>query len=371
MRRNIRKLKNKIRIPRIRTRRAPRGSKQAPAFLKPALLILSAVIFVLVIVPFTITMVFIPETLPEQTADKTPKKVEKSDYDSIKKVKIPSKIKVHRNAAGKVETVAFEDYVKGVVASEMPSNFEKEALKAQAVAARTYSLSRLLRTQQSGNPAAHPGAPVCDTVHCQVYQDKARLKKVKGSSWMKSDWKKISAAVDDTKGQLMYYNGKLVEQALFHSSSGGKTENCEDVFSSAVPYLVSVESPYEDEATHKKEKTSLTISQFASKMKASYPNASFGSITGSNIKILSHSSGGRVEKVKIGGATLTGTQVRAALGLFSANFTISISKGTITFTTKGSGHGVGMSQYGANGMAKAGYGYKDILTHYYKGTKIL
>lgn len=369
MKRNLRRLKRKIRIPRVRTRHASRRARHTPPVLKPALLVLSAVIFVLVIVPFTITMVFVPETPPEKTADKTPTTAERTQQ--IKKVKAPIKIKVHRYATGKVDQVAFEDYVKGVVASEMPSNFEKEALKAQAVAARTYSLSRYLRTQQSGNPSAHPGAPVCDTVHCQVYQDKQGLKKAKGAPWMKSDWKKISAAVEETKGQLIYYNGKIVEQALFHSSSGGKTEDCKDVFTASVPYLVSVNSPYEQDATHKNEKTTFTISQFTSKMKSACPNKSFGSVTSSNIKILSHSKGGRVEKIKIGNATVTGTIVRSALGLYSSNFTISIAKGKITFTTKGSGHGVGMSQYGANGMAKAGYGYKDILTHYYKGTKVL
>lgn len=371
MRRKMKKLKNKIHIPRIRTRRRrSTGNRQRAKFLKPVLLSLLTVIFVLVIVPFTITKVFIPETpsAPEKTQDKaetTPA------GEHIKKESVPSKIRVYRNASGRTESVSFEDYVKGVVASEMPSTFEKEALKAQAVAARTYSLSRYLRAKKSGNPGSHSKAPVCDTVHCQVFQDKGDLKKAKGSKWMKSDWEKISAAVDETKGQLLYYDGKLVEQALFHSSSGGKTENCEDVFSAAVPYLVSVESPYENEATHKQENTTLSISDFAAKMKTAYPKAGFGSVSAGNIKILSHSSGGRVEKVKIGSGTATGKQVREALGLFSANFKISISDNKITFTTTGSGHGVGMSQYGANGMAKAGYGYKEILSHYYSGTVIL
>lgn len=370
MRRKIRKMRNKIHIPRVRTRRSFNfHPEMLVRFLKPLLIIHIIVIFVLVVVPFTITKVFIPEqAAPEKTADKTE---QKPVVESIKKETIPKKITVYRKSIGKTESVAFEDYVKGVVASEMPSTFEKEALKAQAVAARTYSLSKYLRAKKSGNPAAHPKAPVCDTVHCQVFQGEKNLKKVKGSKWMKSDWKKISAAVEDTRGQLMYYNGKLVEQALFHSSSGGKTENCEDVFSAAVPYLVSVESPYEDDATHKNESTSMSISEFTSKLKAAYPKISFGTVTADNIKIKSHSNGGRVEKMKVGSGTVTGIQVRQALGLYSANFKITTSKNTITFTTTGSGHGVGMSQYGANGMAKAGYNYKEILSHYYSGTVIL
>ena len=187
---------------------------------------------------------------------------------------------------------------------------------------------------------------------------------------MRSDWEKISAAVEDTKGQLLYYDGQLDQQALFHSSSGGKTENCEDVFASAVPYLVSVESPYEEDATHKKETLTLSLSEFSAKIKASYPDISFGTITSGGIKILSRSSGGRVDQMRIGNGTVTGKQVREALGLYSANFTISTGKDTITFTTTGSGHGVGMSQYGANGMAKEGYSYKEILQHYYSGTTI-
>lgn len=366
MKRKLRKMIHRIHLPKIRTRR--RSCRKWPAFLKPALLCLFAVLFSLVVIPFAVTRLFVPDPAPSvKTEDKTvPTKAEKT----VSRVSVPDKIKVYRQALRKTETVDFEDYVKGVVASEMPSTFEKEALKAQAVAARTYSLSRYLNAKKDGNPSSHKKAPVCDTVHCQVYQDKNGLKKSKGSKWMKSDWKKISTAVEETKGQLMYYDGKLVKQALFHSSSGGKTENSEDVFSAAVPYLVSVDSPYEEDATHKKETMTLSISQFSSKLKAAYPKISFGTVTSSDIEILSRSSGGRVESMKVGNGTVSGVQVRQALSLYSANFQIAISGDQITFTTTGSGHGVGMSQYGANGMAKEGRSYKEILSHYYSGVEI-
>lgn len=369
MKRSVRKRNSGRFSPRTRPHRKTDGFP----WLKPILVVMSASLFALVIAPFTITSLFTPEELPEKmpAQAKTLPKKDDVDTSNIQRESVPASITVYRSATGKTETIPFEAYVKGVVASEMPSTFEEEALKAQSVAARTYSLARYLRAKESGSPAAHSSAPVCDTVHCQVYQGKQDLKKNKGSDWMKKDWKKISTAVEDTKGQLMYYNGKLVEQALFHSSSGGKTENCEDVFAAAVPYLVSVESPYEEDATHKKETETLTISAFAEKMKRAYPGKHFGAVKASNIKIKSRSSGDRVETMKIGAASATGTQVRQALGLFSANFTISIKNGNITFTTKGSGHGVGMSQYGANGMAKAGYGYQDILTHYYSGIVVL
>lgn len=367
MKKQPRKLGRPIRSFSAGTRSRRSRDKRLP-FLKPALLLLSASVFILLIIPFTITTVLVPETVPEKTAD-LPKK--QTVADSIKKVPVPDTISVYRKTLKKTEKVSFEDYVKGVVASEMPSTFEKEALKAQAVAARTYSLAKYLKAKENGNSSSHPSAPVCDTVHCQVYQDKNSLKEIKGSKWMNSDWKKISAAVEETKGQLMYYNGKLVQQALFHSSSGGKTENCEDVFASAVPYLVSVDSPYEEKATHKKESLTLSISDFSAKMKTAFPSKSFGTVTSSNISIHSHSSGGRVEKMKVGNSSVTGVQVRQALELYSANFKISISDSKITFTTTGSGHGVGMSQYGANGMAEKGYNYKEILCHYYSGVSIV
>lgn len=273
-------------------------------------------------------------------------------------VKIPAKIKVLRTETNKVEKIDTEDYIKGVVACEMPSSFHEEALKAQAVAARTYAVAAIIDSENYGNPEAHPRAPLCDTTHCQVYKDDVKIDD------------KVKTAVDDTEGQLLYYKGKLVKQALFHSSSGGFTENSEDVFAAAVPYLVSVESPYEEKATHKNEKTALSIRDFSAKIKACYPDMDFGNITADSIKIIERSDGNSVSKIRIGNEVLSGRQVREALGLASANFTVKADDKSITFTSNGSGHGVGMSQYGADGMAREGYDYKKILSHYYSGTDI-
>ncbi|MDO4545217.1 MAG: stage II sporulation protein D [Bacillota bacterium] len=328
---------------------------------KPILLLAVSLCLLLVLTPYLLTRV-----LPgiDDAKDKA------SPDASFELVVVPDDIQVYRTETKKTETIDFEDYVKGVVSGEMPSSFHPEALKAQAVAARTYSLARVLKAEDGGNPEAHPDAPLCDSTHCQVYRSERELEALKGDSWMKDGWEKICQAVDDTEGELLYYDGQLVAQALFHSSSGGKTENSEDVFASAVPYLVSVESPYEEEATHKNEKNTFSISDFSKAIKAKYANISFGEINASNIKIISRSSGGRVEKMQIGGGIIEGRNVREALELPSANFDISISGDTITFTSSGSGHGVGMSQYGANGMAKKGYDYKKILSHYYSGTEV-
>ena len=285
-------------------------------------------------------------------------------------VDTPRKIKIYRTAGGDIESIDFEEYIMGVVACEMPSTFHEEALKAQAVAARTYSTAKIMNAEIYGNSNAHPKAPLCDTTHCQVYKNVNDLESIKGSKWMNSEWAKINSAVEDTKGQLLYYNGKLVEQALFHSSSGGKTENSEDVFASAVPYLISVESPYEEDATHRNEQTTISLNDFITKLNSYNSSINLKDVSKSTIKILKRSSGNRVEKMQVGNAYFTGRQIREAIGLPSANFSIKVSKNNIIFTSNGSGHGVGMSQYGANGMAKEGYGYKKILSHYYSGTEV-
>lgn len=319
-------------------------------------LITLLVIFSLVVLPFTIISVYPKNSIHKGSpqGNETPQ---------------VTYINVYRHASGKTEQIDFEEYVKGVVAGEMPSTFEMEALKAQAVAARTYSLSKIIRSGDGGNPN-HPSAPICDDTHCQVYRDINELKSLKSADWMATGWPRIEKAVDSTRGQLMYYQGNLVEQPLFHSSSGGRTENSEDVFVSAVPYLRSVDSPYETEATHQNDQLSFSLSTFISKIKSANPGSDFGAINKDTIKILSKSDGGRVEDIKIGSQTLSGRSLRDTLGLSSANFTVSFVEDSIVISSSGYGHGVGMSQWGANGMAKAGYDYKKILSHYYSGVEV-
>lgn len=265
---------------------------------------------------------------------------------------------------GKTVDLNLETYVAGVVAGEMPASFEIEALKAQAVAARTYALSKVNR----GNPTDHPEAPLCDGTHCQVYRSEEDLLRLKGESWIKKDWPKIRSAVNATLGQVMYYDGTLVEQPLFHSSSGGKTENSEDVFVSALPYLRSVDSLYEGEAPHQSEKISISLKTFTEKVETAYGATG---IKPDTIKILNRTEGGRVNQIQAGNQILTGRNIRDLIGLRSANFTFAFDgNNNIVFTTHGYGHGVGMSQWGANGMAQAGHSYTEILKHYYSGITI-
>ncbi len=326
--------------------------------LKPFAIVSLMVIFCLVLLPLLLVSVF-----PKAEQPPLPQKHEGA-------LTTPEYIKVYRHVSGKTETIPFEDYVKGVVAGEMPATFEPEALKAQAVAPRTYSLSKVIRSGDDGNPAAHPSAPVCDDTHCQVYRSPEELKEIKSAEWMNTGWPKIQEAVDSTKAQLMYYQGALVEQPLFHSASGGKTENSEDVFVSAVPYLRSVDSPYEAAAPHQNEQVEVALSEFKQKIKQAYPKNNLGTVNTDTVKVLERSQGGRVATMQVGNLTLKGREIREIFGLRSADFTVSVQKNTVLFITEGYGHGVGMSQYGANGMAQAGYNYLDILKHYYTGVEV-
>lgn len=277
-------------------------------------------------------------------------------------------INLYRQEDDIVVELTLEAYVAGVVAGEMPSSFEMEALKAQAVAARTYGLSKIFRAGESGNSGDHLMAPLCDGTHCQVYRSEDELLDLKGQKWMDEGWLKIKQAVATTAGQIMYYDGQIVDQPLFHSSSGGKTENSEDVFVSALPYLRSVESPYEKEAPHLNEMVSISLDTFKKKICDKHGASGLSPNT---IEIIERSDGGRVKQMRLGNIVLTGREIRDLFNLRSANFSIAFDgQENIVFTSHGYGHGVGMSQWGANGMAKEGYGYKEILQHYYQGVNI-
>lgn len=285
------------------------------------------------------------------------------------KIKTPDKVSVWLTEEKKVVNVDFEDYVERVTASEVPTSFEEEAIKAQSVAARTYVMAKILKYENK-HPESHPDAPVCDTTHCQVYKSEQDLIECHPEGWEDS-FKKLKKACKTTEGEMLYYDGELVMQPLFFSSSGGQTENSEDVFSGEYPYLVSVASPYEEEASHRNESKSFTFNKIKTALEKSFKDRTPGTLSSGNIKILSRTAGGRVEKMQIGDATYKGTEIRNALGLSSALFNISFEeKDKVVFTSNGYGHGVGMSQYGANGMAKEGYKYKEILTHYYTGTSV-
>lgn len=260
-----------------------------------------------------------------------------------------SKITVYRSN-GSVINLNMTDYLIGVVSSEMPASFNLEALKAQSVLARTYALK-----------AKQTGKKLTDTVSTQSYIDIDQMKNKWGNSF-NTYYNKIKNAVENTNGEYLSYNGNYIE-ALYHSTNNGKTESSLDVFGNYYPYLISVSSEYDKNASSYLRTISMPLDTISNKLGLSLNNDSV-------INILSYTDGGNIKEININGNNFSGKKIRELLGLRSADFDISISDNNANITTRGYGHGVGMSQYGANGMANAGYGYKDILSHYYPGTTL-
>lgn len=279
-------------------------------------------------------------------------------------------LSVYNHDTDKIMELGLEGYIVGVVAGEAPAAFEIEALKAQAVAARTYALWKRSVYAETGNPD-HPEAILCTShLHCQEWLSLEELRERHGKKWIKEYLPKIEEAVMSTKGVIMTYNMKPIEP-LYHSTSGGRTENSEDVFTTAVPYLRSVPSPYEEGSPVLVDQYKISIKDFISKLKGKYKDLKVDDKKiASEINILERSSGGNIKKIKIGNKEFTGREVRELFELRSANFTVDIRGKDIHFTTKGYGHGVGMSQWGANGMAKQGSTFSEILKHYYQGVTL-
>lgn len=260
-------------------------------------------------------------------------------------------VEVIRSDTQKTESVPLEEYVAGVVAAEMPASFEKEALKAQAVAARTFILTETLK-----------GQDVTDTVDDQVFKDEDDQKKMWGADFKKNK-AKIEEAADETEGEVLVYDGQPITAAFF-SSGNGQTENAEEYWQSAAPYLISVASPWDESAPNFEQELVLTKQEVEEKLDVSLPSS------GEVGTVMDKTTGGRIGSILIDGQSFTGREIREALGLPSADFNMTVKGSDVIVETKGYGHGVGMSQYGANGMAKEGENYKDITAHYYPGAQI-
>ncbi|MGL5714088.1 MAG: stage II sporulation protein D [Paraclostridium sp.] len=292
-----------------------------------------------------------------------------SNYKEIKNYETVDKespeIKVYNHKKGQVEQLDIEKYLCGVLAGEMSTSFNIEALKAQAVAARTFTIYH----KEDGKK--HDNAVVCtDFSHCQEYKSEEELLKLNGKDWMENSYSKIQKAINETKGQVIVYENKPI-LPLYFSTSSGTTENSEEVFSSEYPYLRSVESPYDKNAPKFASNVKISNSEFIKTINSVYPKSKISENNLSNqIKILSRSEGGSVEKIKIGSIEIEGVDVRKLFKLNSANFELKFNEEYIDIVVKGYGHGVGMSQWGAEGMANEGHLYYEILTHYYTNTDI-
>lgn len=283
--------------------------------------------------------------------------------DLNKRTSKTGEISVYFKNEGETRTMDVEKYLCGVVAAEMPAEFEKEALKAQAVAARSYAFYR------KENPSPdHPDAAVCtDFAHCKAYKTNEEQAELWGDK-RKEYQKKISDAVYDTAGEIITYNG-AVAMAVFHSQTGsGRTENSKDVWGGEVPYLISVESHGEENAPNFYSTQIISFKEFKDKLISVKANIRLESPADIGSPVLSE--GGSVKSIIIGGEEFSGKEIRSIFALRSSCFKIVADNETVTFEVTGYGHGVGMSQYGANTMAKEGYSYIDILEHYYTGTQI-
>lgn len=275
-------------------------------------------------------------------------------------------VKVYITSENRIEEINIEDYICGVVSSEMPASFELEALKAQAIAARTYLASKRIKNCTKAN-----GADICDSTHCQAYTSKAVRFELWSDDVRDEYWSKISEAVNATKGQVLSYEGELVLYPQFFSTSSGRTENSVDLYWADIPYLKSVESEGEEISPKFTSEKILSIEDFISKFEQEYENYTLNeSNIENNIEIVSRSEAGGVKEINVAGESIRGQDFRFLVGLNSSNFTYDISGGNIIFNCKGYGHGVGMSQWGANVMAKEGKTYNEILKHYYTGVEI-
>lgn len=281
-------------------------------------------------------------------------------------------IKVYIKDQARVEEMSLENYVEGVVAAEMPVDYEIEALKAQAIAARTYALSRMMNLYPC-NEDTHKGAHVCtDSKHCQAWVRQEDIMKKWSSVNADRNWRKIETAVKETEDIIMLYDNKPINP-LFHANSGGRTENCEDVWEgTVVPYLKSVKSDGDEDDPGFKVVTAFKEEDIIKSLKVEYPEILLkeDDLLG-NFSIIELSEGGKVKTMKVGNVEIKGTDLRNLLSLRSTNFKVEKgNEGELNFTTIGFGHGVGMSQYGANYLAKNGGNFEEILKYYYKDVSL-
>ena len=281
-------------------------------------------------------------------------------------------VKVYIDEENSIKEMKLEDYVVGVVCAEMPALFEKEALKAQAVAARTYVYAKMACNGGSGC-SKHEGADVCTDVHCQAWISKEDRFKAWGAEQSEELWNKVVSAVNETRGQVITYEGKVAGSIQYHAVSGGKTEDSIDVFGSSIPYLASVDSPGEEEAPSYSSTVTIGKDEFIARVKKMNSGVKLDTAKGlsSQISITKLTTGGRVKTIQIGDKTFSGIDIRWAMGLKSANFTVKADTKAVIFYVKGYGHGLGMSQWGAREMAKGGSTYDVILMHYYQGIEIM
>lgn len=320
---------------------------------KAVVLVVSLLLIAVLMIPSLLVLPF-----TGQVSGKLNERTKEQDLLVLLEEASAVEVSVYRSAKDEVEQIPLEKYVLGVVASEMPVEFEEEALKAQALSARTEIVRHLLSDTEIG---LLKGADIGDSEQFQVFKNEAELKKQWGLNYQKNI-EKISQAVYSTRGQIITYENKPITAAYF-STSNGFTENSEAYWTTPYPYLKSVESPWDIESPKFQHQVAIPVEEFEEKLGVQLKDGQVG-------EIVARTPGNRVAKVKIGDKEWTGREIRDMFGLRSADFTWERAGDEIIITTKGYGHGIGMSQYGANGMAKEGKTYEEIIKYFYQGVEI-
>lgn len=328
-------------------------------------------LFILILLCFSLPIIFTSEFSKRTYSDEVLNNTENSitqniisestyDYDNYNTIKL-----LHKDS-NKIEELDLDVYLYGVVSAEMPASFEEEALKAQAVVARTYTIYKIVN-----NDGKHGDADICDdSTCCQAWISEKDRKEKWADKEEEDNWNKIVNAVNSTQGKIITYEGKPIN-AFFHSNSGGETEAPINVWGgSGYPYLQSVSTSGEDAYSQYSSEAEFTKKDFEEKIKKVHSDFKIDFDEKDCIKIEEYTEGNRVKTIKIGNLELSGVEVRNILGLRSANFKVNIENDKIKFEVVGYGHGVGMSQTGADSLAKEGKNYEDIIHHFYTGVEI-
>ena len=330
--------------------------------LKNAILLVAGVILLCFIIPILFTEQFVLENSTEVMDNAISEEIAYTNNDDNNH-HYNNIIKVLFTGENEIREIDIDEYLYGVVSAEMPASYEMEALKAQAVVARTYTLYKI-----ENNANKHGDAAICtDSTCCQAWISKeARLEK-----WQEDVrneyWDKIVQSVDSTKGEVITYNGKLIN-AFFHSNSGGKTELPVNVWGGeGYPYLQTVETSGEEGYSQYQSFAEFTKEELLNKLREKYADIELELNT---IEIIERYESGRIKTIRFGNKEIAGVEARSILGLRSANFEFTIENDKIKFTVYGYGHGVGMSQTGADSLAREGKNYNEIIKHFYTGVEI-
>lgn len=344
--------------------------------MKKALVYFFSFIFVCFILPAICTQTIRVENsnlTPKENVDESgentkneEEKVEENPNISSYDYNEYNTIKLLHTESSEIEEIGLDEYLYGVVSAEMPAEYEIEALKAQAIVARTYTIY-----QMQNSKAKHERADICDSYSCcQAWISKEKRLEKWEETQREANWEKIIQAVNETAGKIITYEGKIIN-AFFHSNSGGMTEASVNIWGEIeYPYLQSVETSGEEAYLQYSSEVSISKEELVNKIKENYEKFEIDWNASDAIQIQEYTNSGRVKTIKFGNISIAGTEARTILGLKSTNFVVDYQDDKIIFSVKGYGHGVGMSQTGADSMAKQGSGYEEIIKHFYTGVEI-